>query len=203
MSEDYDLEKLRCLEAILFASQHPMHEKELQQFFPPQTALKPLLDRLTQHYAMRGVNLVYRGESWAFRTALDLRGNLQPLRQKEKRLSRAALETLAIIAYHQPVTRAEIETIRAVSSSRTVFDPLLKAGWIAPGPRKPIPGKPGTWKTTDAFLDAFGLEACEDLPGIKELSETGFTMPSLQWLGMEQNIEKKPKDKNTEDKKTQ
>jgi segregation and condensation protein B len=188
MSDDSilaDMDSLRQLEALLFAAEKPMTKKELAGFLQPETDIQSLLDILVKYYAPRGINLVQRGESWAFRTAVDLREKLHPLRKKERRLSRAALETLAIIAYHQPITRAEIDSIRSVSSSRTVFDILLEEEWIAPAGHKAVPGKPTLWKTTDHFLDTFGLNSCDDLPGVKELAETGFILSSQQWLAME------------------
>lgn len=167
-------QNLRLLEAILFAAAEPLSEKQLAARLPDGADLKALLAGLRAYYEGRGVQLARRGKSWAFRTADDIR----PLLDREivvpRKLSRAAIETLAIIAYHQPVTRAEIEEIRGVSLSRGTLDVLLEAEWIKPGKRRETPGRPVTWRTTDDFLDHFGLEDIRDLPGIKELKAAGL-----------------------------
>lgn len=167
-------QNLRLLEAILFAAAEPLSEKQLAARLPEDADLKDLLAALQAYYEGRGVQLVRRGKSWVFRTADDIR----PLLEKEivvpRKLSRAAIETLAIIAYHQPVTRAEIEEIRGVGLSRGTLDVLLEAEWIKPGKRRETPGRPVTWRTTDDFLDHFGLEDIRDLPGIKELKAAGL-----------------------------
>ncbi len=165
---------LRLLEAILFAAAEPLSEAQLAARLPDGTDLKELLSALQAYYEGRGVQLVRRGKSWAFRTADDIR----PLLEREivvpRKLSRAAIETLAIVAYHQPVTRAEIEEIRGVGLSKGTLDVLLEAEWIKPGKRRETPGRPVTWRTTDDFLDHFGLEDIRDLPGIKELKAAGM-----------------------------
>lgn len=167
-------QNLRLLEAILFAAAEPLSEKQLAARLPEDTDLKELLTALQAYYDGRGVQLVRRGKSWAFRTADDIR----PLLEREivvpRKLSRAAIETLAIIAYHQPITRAEIEEVRGVSLSKGTLDVLLEAEWIKPGKRRETPGRPVTWHTTDDFLDHFGLEDIRDLPGIKELKAAGL-----------------------------
>jgi len=167
-------QNLRLLEAILFAAAEPLSEKQLAARLPEDTDLKELLAALQAYYEGRGVQLVRRGKSWAFRTADDIR----PLLEREivvpRKLSRAAIETLAIIAYHQPITRAEIEEVRGVSLSKGTLDVLLEAEWIKPGKRRETPGRPVTWRTTDDFLDHFGLEDIRDLPGIKELKAAGL-----------------------------
>jgi segregation and condensation protein B len=167
-------QNLRLLEAILFAAAEPLSEKQLAARLPEDAGLKDLLAGLQAYYEGRGVQLVRRGKSWVFRTADDIR----PLLEKEivvpRKLSRAAIETLAIIAYHQPVTRAEIEDTRGVSLSKGTLDVLLEAEWIKPGKRRETPGRPVTWRTTDDFLDHFGLEDIRDLPGIKELKAAGL-----------------------------
>ncbi len=169
-----DPELLRLVEAVIFASATPVSEAELAARMPEGCDLRQLLTELAGHYATRGVNLMRRGQGWAFRTAPDLTGALQVERTEERRLSRAAIETLAIIAYHQPVTRAEVEEVRGVAPSKGTLDVLFAAGWIRPKGRRRTPGRPLTWATTEAFLDHFGLESLDDLPGVKELEAAGL-----------------------------
>tara|TARA_B100000700_G_scaffold171720_1_gene189690 strand:- start:124 stop:798 length:675 start_codon:yes stop_codon:yes gene_type:complete len=168
---------LRLVEAILFASSEPISEKQLLARLPEDTDLKGLLQALQSYYEGRGVELVKRGKSWGFRTANDIRPLLEKDIHVPRKLSRAAIETLAIIAYHQPITRAEIEEVRGVSLSKGTLDVLFEASWIKPGKRRETPGRPATWKTTDDFLDYFGLEDIRDLPGIKELKASGLLEP--------------------------
>ena len=170
----YDPRHLKLLEAILFASTEPLSERALAYRLPEGTELAPLLSVLRDHYADRGVNLVRAGKSWAFRTAPDLAQQLNKEVDVPRKLSRAAVETLAIIAYHQPVTRAEIEEVRGVGLSRGTLDVLLEANWIRPKGRRRTPGRPMTWGTTDGFLDQFGLEDVRDLPGMDELKAAGL-----------------------------
>lgn len=177
MSDDRaheDRAHLRLLEALLFAASEPVEEGELAAHLPEGVALRPLLDRLAADYAERGVNLVKRGRAWAFRTAPDLGHRLQRVAEAPRRLTRAATETLAIIAYHQPVTRAEIEDIRGVAVSKGTIDVLFEAGWVRPAGRRRSPGRPVEWRTTTAFLDHFELESLKDLPGIEELKAAGL-----------------------------
>jgi len=171
---DVDQRHLRMLEAVLFASADPLSEKELAQRLPEDAAISTLLAALKTHYADRGVNLVVAGKTWAFRTAPDLAAVLSRDKLTERKLSRAALETLAIIAYHQPVTRAEIEEIRGVQLSKGTLDVLFDEGWIRPKGRRQTPGRPVTWGTTDTFLDHFGLESLGELPGVDELKMAGL-----------------------------
>jgi segregation and condensation protein B len=173
MSEDR-FQLLRLVEAMLFASAEPMPEKTLAARLPEDADIKGLLEEVAGLYANRGVHLVQLEDRWAFRTAADLAGRLQLETIVSRKLSRAAVETLAIIAYHQPVTRAEIEEIRGVALSRGTLDTLLEATWIKPKGRRQTPGRPVTWVTTDAFLDHFGLESCEALPGMEELRAAGL-----------------------------
>ncbi len=173
MSDDR-FQLLRLLEAILFASSEPLAEKAFAARLPEGTDLPGLLQELAGLYANRGVHLTQQGERWAFRTAPDLAGRLQIETTVPRRLSRAAIETLAIIAYHQPVTRAEIEEIRGVALSKGTLDTLLEAGWIRPKGRRQTPGRPVTWVTTDEFLNHFGLESRDALPGIEELRAAGL-----------------------------
>ena len=171
---EIDPEVLRLLEAVLFASAEPLMERALVARLPEGCNLKALLRQLKEDYALRGVNLVKAGKSWAFRTAPDLSQKLTMEVEVGRKLSRASIETLAIMSYHQPVTRAEVEEIRGVSLSRGTIDVLFEAGWIKPRGRRQTPGRPMTWGTTDAFLDHFGLESIRDLPGVEELKATGM-----------------------------
>ena len=167
-------EKLRILEALLFAASEPLDEQWLAGHLSDGEEVAALLDELRGLYAGRGINLVRVAGKWAFRTAEDLGYLLEKHAVEERRLSRAALETLAIIAYHQPVTRAEIEEIRGVSTSKGTLDVLMETGWIRPRGRRRAPGKPVTYGTTDAFLNHFGLESLKDLPGLAELKAAGL-----------------------------
>lgn len=167
-------EHLRILEAVLFAAAEPLDEASLKARLPEEADLSPLLDELKAHYAPRGVNLVCHGGKWAFRTSADLAFLMQREAVEQKRLSRAALETLAIIGYHQPVTRAEIEEVRGVAVSKGTVDVLLETGWIRLRGRRRTPGRPVTYGTTDRFLDHFGLESLGDLPGLDELKAAGL-----------------------------
>jgi segregation and condensation protein B len=165
---------LRMLEAMLFAAAEPMSTKEIAARMPEGIELDPLLHELQTAYAGRGVNLRRADDRWAFRTAEDLAFVFKSEVVEQKRLSRAAIETLAVIAYHQPVTRAEIEEIRGVSLSRGTLDTLLEAGWIRLRGRRRVPGRPVTFGTTAEFLDHFGLETVGDLPGLADLKAAGL-----------------------------
>ncbi len=165
---------LRITEALLFASAEPMTERMLANRLPEDADVKGLLKTLQGMYAERGVNLVRAGSSWAFRTSQDLTDYLNKEVEVARKLSRAAIETLAIIAYHQPVTRAEIEEIRGVSISKGTIDVLMEEEWIRPRGRRQTPGRPLQWGTTDSFLDHFGLETLRDLPGKDELKAAGL-----------------------------
>jgi len=167
-------ELLRRLEAVLFASTEPLGEADLAARLPEGVDLAGLIEELRGHYAGRGVNLVRRGRGWAFRTAADVAPFLKLEREVPRKLSRAAIETMAIVAYQQPVTRAEIEEIRGVALSRGTLDILLEAGWIKPRGRRRVAGRPVTWGTTESFLDHFGLESLDALPGIDELKAAGL-----------------------------
>lgn len=184
MSEDR-FEQLRVIEALLFASEEPLAPGRLAVFLPEGADVPGLLEELKGLYANRGVNLLELGERWVFRTAPDLASRLRIERRQERKLSRAAMETLAIVAYHQPVTRAEIEEIRGVALSKGTLDTLLEAGWIRPRGRRRTPGKPVTWGTSDAFLSHFGLESLDSLPGQDELKAAGLldTRPAITSLG--------------------
>jgi len=167
-------EELRLLEAMLFASAEPLDEKSLAARLPQGIDVQAALVRLQEEYATRGVNLVRISGKWTFRTANDLSWLLSKETSETRKLSRAAIETLAIIAYHQPVTRAEIEDIRGVTTSKGSVDVLLETGWIRPRGRRKSPGRPVTYGTSEAFLSHFGLDAVDDLPGLEELKGSGL-----------------------------
>jgi segregation and condensation protein B len=167
-------EELRLLEALLFAASEPVDEKMLAKRLPAGVDVRQSLKRLQVEYASRGVNLMHVGNKWTFRTANDLAWLLTHEAVEPKKLSRAAVETLAIIAYHQPVTRAEIEEIRGVAAAKGTLDVLLETGWIRPRGRRKAPGRPLTYGTTENFLSHFGLEALTDLPGLDELKGAGL-----------------------------
>ncbi|MGD9617256.1 MAG: SMC-Scp complex subunit ScpB [Alphaproteobacteria bacterium] len=166
--------RLRLLEALLFAAPEPLGEGELAQYLGPDADIAKLVGELADTYAGRGVNLVRAAGGWTFRTAPDLGPALQRERLVARRLSRAAVETLAIVAYHQPVTRAEIEAIRGVALARGTLDRLMEAGWVRPAGRRETPGRPLIWATTPQFLAHFGLDSLKDLPGIDELRAAGL-----------------------------
>jgi segregation and condensation protein B len=175
---------LRVLEALLFASSEPLDANSMLAYLGEGANIGELLLALQERYAGRGVNLVKRADRWAFRTAEDLGFLLRRDEQETRPLSRAALETLAIIAYHQPATRAEIEDVRGVATGKGTLDLLMEAGWIRMRGRRRTPGRPVTYGTTDAFLDHFGLEGLSDLPGLDELKGSGLLSgrlpPNLQ-----------------------
>ncbi|HLO78031.1 MAG TPA: SMC-Scp complex subunit ScpB [Magnetospirillum sp.] len=180
-----DLEYLRVIEAILFATAEPLDERTLAERLPAHVDVGAVLAELQAQYAPRGVNLVRREGKWAFRTATDLAGQLVIEQTQTRRLSRAAIEVLAIIAYNQPITRAEIEEVRGVALSKGTLDLLFEAGWIRPKGRRRTPGRPLQWATSDAFLDHFGLESLDDLPNLKELKAAGLldTRPAADAYG--------------------
>ena len=167
-------EHLRLLEAIVFASAKPVTEAELARFLPEEADAAAVMAELAQHYQGRGVQLVQVSKAWAFRSAPDLAPLMQREQEVHRKLSRAAIETLAIVAYHQPITRAEIEEVRGVGLSKGTLDVLLEAGWIKPRGRRRTPGRPVTWGTSQAFLDHFGLAQLDDLPGVDELAAAGL-----------------------------
>ena len=172
-------EELRLLEALLFAAGQPLDEATLARRLPDGVDVKEALAALKAEYAARGVNLVRIGKKWMFRTADDLSWLLTKETVETRKLSRAAIETLAIIAYHQPVTRAEIEEIRGVVAVAGTLDVLLRTGWIRPRGRRKAPGRPITYGTSEAFLTHFGLEEVGDLPGLDELKGAGLLEGSL------------------------
>jgi segregation and condensation protein B len=165
---------LRLIEALLFAIGEPVSEDAIAERLPDDTDVEALMAELAGHYDGRGVTLTRVAGKWAFRTAPDLAHQLRIETRVGRKPSRAAVETLAIIAYHQPVTRTEVEEIRGVAASKGTFDVLLEAGWIRPVGRRRTPGRPATWGTTPAFLEHFGLAELSDLPGIEELKASGM-----------------------------
>ncbi|MDX2224217.1 MAG: SMC-Scp complex subunit ScpB [Rhodospirillaceae bacterium] len=167
-------DELRIIEALLFATSEPLAERAMAERLPPGADVTGLLEELRGLYQGRGIELTQANGRWAFRTAPDLADRLKLEKLVPRKLSRAAIETLAIIAYHQPVTRAEIEEIRGVLVSQGTVDILLEEGWIKPKGRKNVPGRPVMWGTTNAFLDHFGLESLQDLPGLDELKAAGL-----------------------------
>src|SRR5690348_6960589 len=172
-----DADQLRLIEALLFAASAPLDAGSIAARLPEGTDVEALIDTLAEHYRARGVNLVHVAGGWTLRTAPDLAPRLKLEQTVTRKLSRAAIETLAIIAYHQPVTRAEIEEIRGVIISKGTLDTLMEAGWIAPKGRRETPGRPVTWITTEQFLLHFGLADKNDLPGIDELKAAGLIGP--------------------------
>jgi segregation and condensation protein B len=172
--EAVPFEQVRMAEALLFAATAPLDEAALAQRLPEGADLAAILAALAAHYGPRGVNLVTTGGRWSFRTADDLAPLLRHHAVETRKLSRAAMETLAIVAYHQPVTRAEIEAVRGVAVAKGTIEVLLEAGWLRLRGRRRTPGRPVTFGTTPAFLDHFGLESVADLPGLEELKAAGL-----------------------------
>jgi len=164
----------RLVEALLFAGSEPLDEKAIAAVIGAEVDVRAVLERLAARYEGRGVRLERSQAGWAFRTAPDLAPKLARIDRRPRRLSRAALETLAVIAYKQPVTRAEIEAIRGVAPGRGVMDQLLELGLIAPRGRRDVPGRPVLWGTTPRFLDFFGLSSLDDLPRLEEFEEGLF-----------------------------
>jgi segregation and condensation protein B len=177
---DPHAQNLRLIEALLFASAQPLDASTLAERLPDDADIDSILAELADMYAGRGVNLVRVAGGFVFRTAPDLAQKLRIETHITRKLSRAAVETLAIIAYHQPVTRAEIEQIRGVGLSKGTLDFLFEQNWIRPMGRRRAPGKPVTWGTTEFFLEHFGLAALEDLPGMDELKAAGLLDPRAQ-----------------------
>lgn len=175
---------MRVLEALLFASAAPLSVSAIRERMPENADVGGLLMGLQRIYEGRGVRLVEMDGVWAFRTAPELAESLQITREVKRKLSRAAMETLAIVAYHQPVTRAEIENIRGVVIHKGTLDVLMEMGWIRPGRRRETPGRPLTWVTTPAFMDHFGLESLTELPGLEELKASGLldSRPAIDTL---------------------
>jgi segregation and condensation protein B len=176
-------QRLRLVEALLFAAATPLEETVLAQYFDDEVDVGELLQELVEGYAGRGVNLVRLAGGWAFRTAPDLAVKLRIERPVTRKLSRAAVETLAVIAYHQPVTRAEVEEIRGVALGKGTIDTLMEAGWVRPRGRRASPGRPLLWITTPNFLAHFGLDSLNELPGVDELRAAGLLDATPAVLG--------------------
>ena len=177
---------IRAVEATLFAAEEPMSAREIADYVGPHVDVGETLRGLAGHYAGRGIELAERGGRWHFQTAPDLAHILRRTREEPRRLSRAATETLAIIAYHEPVSRAEIEAIRGVQISKGTLDVLMEAGWVRPAGRREVPGRPLTYATTVGFLQHFGLESRRDLPGLDDLKAAGLLDPidaALEQMG--------------------
>ncbi|NML05534.1 SMC-Scp complex subunit ScpB [Sphingomonas sp. G-3-2-10] len=167
----------RAVEAVLFAAENPLTVDEIRAHVGQEADVRAALAELEGLYAGRGIELVRRGDRWHFQTAADLAHLLRRNREESRKLSRAGIETLAIIAYHEPVTRAEIESIRGVQISKGTIDVLMEAGWIRPAGRREVPGRPLTYATTAGFLTHFGLASRRDLPGIDDLRAAGLLDP--------------------------
>lgn len=184
----------RLVEAMLFAADAPLSVEEMAGRLPEGTDIGAILNDLEDFYRARGINLVRRGEGWAFQTAADLRPGLVREVERPKKLARAALETMAVIAYHQPVTRGEIETIRGVAASRGTIDQLVELGWVKPGRRRESVGRPLTWVTTEGFLAHFNLEHIHDLPSLEELRVAGFldSRPAIAALAEQYGLSEVP-----------
>jgi len=179
-------EQARIVEAVLFAAPEPLSVQQLHAAIPGDADMGAALAELQEIYKDRGITLREIDGKWAFRTADVVSPHLYTYRKEEKKLSRAALETMAIIAYHQPITRTEIENIRGVAVAKGTIDILMELGWVKPGKRREIPGRPLTWLTTTAFLDHFGLEKLGDLPGMDDLRASGLldTRPAIETIDM-------------------
>jgi len=165
---------IKILEAILFASGSPVLEEDLKEKMINKKKFKQQIDNLKEFYKDRGINLIKTGNKWSFRTSESIKEELTIFKTQKRKLSRAAIETLSIIAYQQPITRSEIENIRGVQMGRGSIDHLMEIGWIKPSGRKNIPGKPALWITTDLFMEHFGIENMSDLPSKSELKASGF-----------------------------
>ncbi len=170
-------ETIRAVEAVLFAAETPLAVSDIRLHLTPDADVEGALEQLVATFAGRGIELVERGGRWHFQTASDLAHLLRRDRQEARKLSRAGIETLAIIAYHEPVSRAEIEAIRGVQISKGTLDVLMEAGWVRPAGRREVPGRPLTYATTQGFLTHFGLESRRDLPGLEDLKAAGLLDP--------------------------
>ncbi|BAV65960.1 SMC-Scp complex subunit ScpB [Sphingobium cloacae] len=191
MTEEPD-DFLRAVEAALFVAEEPLTLADLRLHVGEEGDLPGALAALEQHYAGRGVNLVERGGRWHFQTAADLAHILRREREESRKLSRAAMETLAIIAYHEPVSRAEIEAIRGVQVAKGTLDVLMEAGWVRPAGRREVPGRPLIYATTVEFLSHFGLSSRRDLPGMDDLRAAGLLDPvdlALEGLNAQSAVE--------------
>ena len=193
---------VRAVEAALFASDQPMTVEQLRGYVGDSVDVPVALAQLAGHYEGRGIELVRRGKSWHFQTAADLAHLLRRERGESRKLSRAAVETLSIIAYHEPVSRAEIEAIRGVQISKGTLDVLMEAGWVRPAGRREVPGRPLIYATTPGFLTHFGLASRRDLPGLDDLKASGLLDPvditqgNMMFAGEESDSELEIADNN-------
>jgi len=165
---------IKIIEALLFASGDPISEDDIKDKIINKNQFNEYMQEIKKFYEFRGINVVKTGLKWSFRTSSDIGDDLTIFKEQKRKISRAALEILAIVAYYQPITRSEIENIRGVQMGRGSIDHLMEIGWIKPGVRKNIPGKPSLWSTTDLFLEHFGLENISNLPNKDELKANGF-----------------------------
>ena len=165
---------IKLIEAILFASGEPVEQEDLKDKIKDKKNIEKYMNEIKEFYSSRGINLIKTGNKWSFRTSHELIDDLTIFKTQKRKLSRAALETLSIIAYQQPITRSEIENIRGVQMGRGSIDHLMEIGWIKPSGRKNIPGKPTLWSTTELFIEHFGLNNLSDLPNKDELKASGF-----------------------------
>ena len=168
------LRDIKIIEAILFASGDPVLENDLKDKVVNKDHFNDYMKDIQKFYELRGINVIKTGSKWSFRTSPDIADDLTIFKEQKRKISRAALETLAIVAYYQPITRSEIENIRGVQMGRGSIDHLMEIGWIKPGVRKNVPGKPSLWSTTDIFLEHFGFENISNLPNKDELKANGF-----------------------------
>lgn len=168
------LRDIKIIEALLFASGEPLLEDDLKDKIINKKDFDFFINEIKKYYQDRGIQLIKTGKKWSFITSPEISDELTIFKKQKRKISRAALETLTIIAYHQPITRSEIENIRGVQMGRGSIDHLMEIGWIKPGVRKNIPGKPTLWHTTDLFLDHFGLDNIDSLPDKDELKSNGF-----------------------------
>jgi segregation and condensation protein B len=190
----------RAVEAVLFASEHPLSVDDIRAHVGADADVRGALAALEGLYAGRGIELARRGDRWHFQTAADLAHLLRRDREESRKLSRAGIETLAIIAYHEPVTRAEIEAIRGVQISKGTIDVLMEAGWVRPAGRREVPGRPLTYATTPGFLTHFGLASRRDLPGIDDLKAAGLLDPvDLAFESLENEAQEPETETVTED----
>ena len=182
------------IEAIVFAAAEPLDIETIENKISKKTDVEKVLIKLQSEYSDRGINLVCISKKWSFRTSPNLSNLMTQEKTVEKKLSRAAIETLAIIVYHQPITKAEIESIRGVNIGQGIFDQLMEFGWIAPGGRKEVPGRPILWETTDDFLLHFGLGTLDNLPGIEEMKSSGLLNDNFASMNIQELTDDLEKD---------
>ena len=182
------------IEALIFASSKPISEKEIQKRLDLHEDISEVMSNLEEAYQHRGINLKKISRGWIFLTNTEVSEIFHEKREVQKRLSKQAIETLAIIVYHQPITKAEIESIRGVNIGQGIFDQLMELGWIAPGGRKEVPGRPILWETTDDFLLHFGLGTLDNLPGIEEMKSSGLLNDNFASMNIQELTDDLEKD---------